>query len=275
MIDIGGDENSSYWSSGRVFSGCESLQSIVLPEKIRVIPQSTFENCKSLTEVVLPDSLRIIGSNAFYICLNLKEVKFPEKLRSIGSEAFVSTKLEEISNGKLKYLYVPKSVTSIGRYAFGNCKNLKSIVYDAEVDIPDNTAFGFTQIGYKYFDNVLLYLPSDAVKVPESWQKVQVIRNGEIESVTFVDSASIYIARPFKTKQINYSRNFTMESGLHNSAGWQSIVLPFAVSRFTHETKGNLLLSVVVSPERNRSGSASSPLTAIQFLLLCKQTNHI
>ncbi|WP_320970178.1 leucine-rich repeat domain-containing protein [Bacteroides nordii] len=255
LIDIGGDENSSYWSSGRVFSGCESLQSIVLPEKIRVIPQSTFENCKSLTEVVLPDSLRIIGSNAFYICLNLKEVKFPEKLRSIGSEAFVSTKLEEIvlndslktiegnafySNGKLKYLYVPKSVTSIGRYAFGNCKNLKSIVYDAEVDIPDNTAFGFTQIGYKYFDNVLLYLSSDAVKVPESWQKVQVIRNGEIESVTFVDSASIYIARPFKTKQINYSRNFTMESGLHNSAGWQSIVLPFAVSRFTHETKGEL-----------------------------------
>lgn len=255
LIDIGGDENSSYWSSGRVFSGCESLRSIVLPEKIRVIPQSTFENCKSLAEVVLPDSLRIIGSNAFYICLNLKEVKFPEKLRYIGSEAFVSTKLEEIvlndslktiegnafySNGKLKYLYVPKSVTSIGRYAFGNCKNLKSIVYDAEVDIPDNTAFGFTQIGYKYFDNVLLYLPSDAVKVPESWQKVQVIRNGEIESVTFVDSASIYIARPFKTKQINYSRNFTMESGLHNSAGWQSIVLPFAVSRFTHETKGEL-----------------------------------
>lgn len=255
LVDIGGDENSGYWSSGRVFSGCESLQSIVLPEKIRVIPRNTFTNCKSLVEVVLPDSLRMIGSSAFNTCLSLKSIKFPKKLNTVGYEAFVATKLEEIvlpdslktieesafySNGKLKYLYVPKNVTSIGRYAFGNCANLKSIVYDAEVDIPDNTAFGFTQIGYKYFDNVLLYLPSDAVKVPESWEKVQVIRNGEIESVTFVDSASIYIARPFKTKKISYSRNFTMDSGLKKSAGWQSIVLPFTASRFTHEAKGEL-----------------------------------
>lgn len=255
LIELGGKEGESNSWDGSVFSDCESLQSIVLPEKIRVIPRNTFTNCKSLVEVVLPDSLRMIGSSAFYTCLSLKSIKFPKKLNTVGYEAFVATKLEEIvlpdslktieknafySNGKLKYLYVPKNVTSIGRYAFGNCANLKSIVYDAEVDIPDNTAFGFTQIGYKYFDNVLLYLPSDVVKVPESWEKVQVIRNGEIESVTFVDSASIYIARPFKTKKISYSRNFTMDSGLKKSAGWQSIVLPFTASRFTHEAKGEL-----------------------------------
>lgn len=238
-----------------LFSDCVSLEEVRIPNTMQVIEANAFKNCQKIANIVLPDNLQTIGAYAFYGCLSLEAIKFPEKLNSIGIEAFVATKLQEVilddkletiekrafySNDKLKYLYIPKSVTSIGAYAFENCKNLKSIIYDAEIDIPDNMAFGFALNEYKYFDNILLYLSSDAVKVPESWEKVQVIRNDEIESVTFVDSASIYIARPFKTKQISYSRDFTMESGLHNSAGWQSIVLPFTASRFTHETKGEL-----------------------------------
>lgn len=216
-----------------LFSGCKSLLDVRIPPEVREIGRNVFKDCMSLVQIKLPDSLRIIGYSAFENCIKLRKIELPEKLNTIDGRAFFNT-------SQLKSIHIPDSVAVLGNQAFGNCINLKSIIYDAKVDIPDNSVFGFTIFGYKYYDNILLYLSSDAIKVPETWKKVQVIRNGEIESVEFVDSVSIHIARPFKTKRISYSRKFTMESGLHTSAGWQSIVLPFTASRIMHESKGEL-----------------------------------
>ena len=48
-----------------MFSGCESLRSITLPEGITEIGESAFAGCSSLTELTIPDSVTAIRKGAF------------------------------------------------------------------------------------------------------------------------------------------------------------------------------------------------------------------
>lgn len=51
--------------SNRLFSGCSSLESIVLPEGITSIGEMAFIGCSSLKEISIPSSVRTIGFLAF------------------------------------------------------------------------------------------------------------------------------------------------------------------------------------------------------------------
>lgn len=54
-----------------LFSYCENLESIVIPEGIQRIPSQTFDQCHSLKEITLPSTLEGIWSDAFWGCTNL------------------------------------------------------------------------------------------------------------------------------------------------------------------------------------------------------------
>ena len=70
-----------------MFSGCEAIESIEIPEGILEIGESAFEDCNQLSEVSLPDGLVSIGKRAF--CENrLKEVVFPKSMLYIGEYSF-------------------------------------------------------------------------------------------------------------------------------------------------------------------------------------------
>ena len=55
------------------FTGCITLESIIIPEGIRVI-MNAFEGCTNLTSVVIPNSVTSIGDYAFYNCSGLTEI---------------------------------------------------------------------------------------------------------------------------------------------------------------------------------------------------------
>lgn len=87
----GSGVNSEKRSLNRIaddmFSGCEAIESIEIPEGILEIGESAFEGCNQLSEVSLPDGLVSIGKRAF--CENrLKEVVFPESMLYIGDYSF-------------------------------------------------------------------------------------------------------------------------------------------------------------------------------------------
>ena len=86
------------------------------------VPSGFFKN--KAARLPLPTTLKTIGSEAFYACLN-DYVVVPEGVTAIGSKAFCKGSVYTTANhetvrneGRLKFLYLPSSLKSIGEYAF-------------------------------------------------------------------------------------------------------------------------------------------------------------
>lgn len=104
-----------------LFSGCEQLGSISLPNTVLSIGHYCFSKCTSLSSISIPESVTTIGDWAFALCKNLSSVVFPESLISIGEKAFTCcSKLQEIT--------LPNSVVSIGKSCFSACYALESVI---------------------------------------------------------------------------------------------------------------------------------------------------
>ena len=57
-----------------MFSWCESLAEITIPENVKSIGDMSFSLCESLSDITLPESVSVIGSGAFLDCTSLKKV---------------------------------------------------------------------------------------------------------------------------------------------------------------------------------------------------------
>jgi len=91
------------------FCRSEGFDSIVLPDKIRTIPDCAFEEC-DLESIKLPGNLEVIELGAFFQCRSLESIEFPDTLRTIGNMAFAVTGLESI--------HIPRNVEQVDSRAF-------------------------------------------------------------------------------------------------------------------------------------------------------------
>lgn len=96
-----------------------SLQRIVLPDKLEGIEDYVFTNCKSLLgSLLIPEGVTEIRPAAFKGCSSMTGIlSFPTTLRKIGNYAFAETGF----SCELKF---PSGLTHIERYAFSACNNL-------------------------------------------------------------------------------------------------------------------------------------------------------
>ena len=114
--------------------------------------------------------------------------------------------------------------------ALENCENLAAVIW--------NPSIGFNARVSN--PNLLLYVKDKAYA---SFGVNNVIVNGTAESIELADAISgndFYCPRSFTAKKISYRHRYTMETGLGDSKGWETIVLPFDVQKYTHATKGEL-----------------------------------
>ena len=108
------------------FSGCSSIESIVINGNPTKIGSHAFRGCTSLTSINIPDSVTEIGSCAFDWCANLTSINIPDSVIKIDPFAFSDcTSLTSIN--------IPDSVTEIGEGAFRGCTSLTSINIPASV----------------------------------------------------------------------------------------------------------------------------------------------
>lgn len=136
------------------FVKCTGLTSVTLPNSVTSIGDGAFSLCTGLISVTLPNSLTSIGESAFYQCHGLTSVTLPKSLISISERAFyVCSSLESLNveagnmmfssidgvlynkdaskliicpTGKSSIITLPETLTSIGDYAFVDCKGLIS-----------------------------------------------------------------------------------------------------------------------------------------------------
>ena len=80
----------SYATSIRdnLFTFCENLTSVTIPNSVMSIDDYAFNNCTNLTNVIIPNSVITIGSSVFDWCTNLTNVTIPDGVTSIGYNAF-------------------------------------------------------------------------------------------------------------------------------------------------------------------------------------------
>lgn len=163
-----------------VFKG-SGITSIIFPPKVESIQDEVFMNCASLANIVIPASVTTIGQRGFINNTALKTVDFEEGnlLNTIGSWAFhqctnmesialekcnhlTTIKDRSIRYNKLSKIIIPKSVTSIGDWAFQQKKDqnlIKYIVFYKEggnwSDISISTsAFAGTAVNLYGYKNV-------------------------------------------------------------------------------------------------------------------------
>lgn len=97
-----------------LFTGNETLEGVVLPEKIEYLEWSAFDGCTNLKQVGLPENLKAIGDSVFSGCTSLKRIELPEGLRSIGDSAFDGAGLETITiPSSVEYLYLGADIFRI------------------------------------------------------------------------------------------------------------------------------------------------------------------
>ena len=131
-----------------VFTGCDMLESVRLPEGMEEIPESLFCNCKSLKRIVLPRSVKKIEEYAFAYCISLEEIILNEGLETIGDNAFEDCQY-------LDKVVLPSTLKSIGDFSFLNCVALNDMEIPQSVEsIGESALFGSNVFTEKFINGV-------------------------------------------------------------------------------------------------------------------------
>lgn len=135
----------------RSFEYCVSLESIVLPKKVKNIGNYCFAECTSLqyAEIQLnpSESIKSGSQGIFDKCRSLKTVKLPDGLTKLTAYMFRDCV-------SLESLTIPSSVTDMsGNYIFSGCTNLKRI--NSDEDVIDLSSLVISKLGgYMFRDCV-------------------------------------------------------------------------------------------------------------------------
>ena len=133
------------YSGMNIFTGTTSLKTVKLPENLELIGLSCFEN-SGVETIELPDTVKVIADCAFKNCDNLVEVNLPKAMTELGNEAYCDCdKLQkaELKDGlqelgslafayceQLTSAHIPGTVTMIHGNPWGGCTSLTGITKD-------------------------------------------------------------------------------------------------------------------------------------------------
>ena len=125
--------------SDHAFEGCVSLDNVDIPDGVTYIGESAFERCRSLTSIDLPSSLKTLGRYAFGSCLSVKSLDIPGGVDTIEQISEYSATATDIS--VFETIRLNEGTTTIGEGAFSNCQKLKAIYLPLSLKTIGNRAF--------------------------------------------------------------------------------------------------------------------------------------
>lgn len=135
------------------FASFDKLETVTLPQGIKLIPQECFSGCKALSDISL-DCIASIGEKAFFECESLKQISLLS-IDTLGVSSFENCK-------SLKAVKLSDSLLKIPERAFAGCTALR------DINIPKQ----LTEIGTRAFAETamkkcILIMPYSLVTVGE------------------------------------------------------------------------------------------------------------
>ena len=157
---------------------------------------------------------------------------------SIPAEAF--------ANMKMQWFVSPYTMASVGSNIFKGCDQLTAIHWNSSsVELPEDVVTDVAN------PNMLVYAKALAM-IPYALKNVVI--NGVANSIVLVDStgnSDFVCPEQFTARRISYTHNYVQQTSLDGETqGWETLALPFTVSKITHETKGVITPSAVDGAER-------------------------
>ena len=177
------------------FSHCTALEEVDFGNSLVEIGGGAFSGCSSLDSIVLPDTVECIGYDAFENCESLKTVQFNNELKEIKGGAFKGCSM-------LETITIPDSVDSIGENTFEHCERLRmERIHLPEHLYKDNPSIS----GY-------LGIPDENGCIVIGGNLVNYVRNTDYaiisEGVTRIEENAFgYLNRPKKVHLPNTIRN--------------------------------------------------------------------
>lgn len=183
------------------FANCWSLQVVNIPSSVTKIKSFAFFSCESLSDINLPYGLKTIEQKAFKNCVSLESIAIPYSVTTLGKAAFFNTGLVEATvpgsvakvddycfqkcvflekmtlsegvtaiglsvwanDGALEEVVFPKSLQTLGGYAFFRCYNLETLWNFSSISY-------LSTLGDKAFKHCTslraLYMPSSVKSLP-------------------------------------------------------------------------------------------------------------
>ena len=128
------------------------------------------------------------------------------------------------------------TIESVGSELFHGCSELIAVMWDIAQPI---TAEMFDANSYH---NLLVYAPAGTAfshpLIDEG--RMALVVDGQAGTLHLNAKKPFYCPRPFVAEEVSYQRTFTQTTGKGESAGWETIALPFDVEKFEHAGKGDI-----------------------------------
>ena len=188
------------------------IKTIILPDTVNEIENTSFSNLLSLTNIDLGKGLKTVGSNIFKNSVNLKEILSIDSISNISEET--------IFNGcGITYIYVPGYMTNIPYAMFKDCVNLTKVVIGEGVEhIGDEAFANCTSLATVIFPSTLKTISQKAfantaiknIFIPQNVENLGLSLFNDcntLETIT-VDSDSIDISENFVGNNLSNLKNF-------------------------------------------------------------------
>ncbi len=139
---------------------------------------------------------------------------------------------------QLRSIEIPPHIQNVGENAFGGCYNLLMVAWSSPAAL-HASCFDEPQA----YGNMLVFTQNENVIKAAADEAFagNVVLNGKADNIHLVDDREFYNPREFTAKTIIYSREFSKQTYLNQSAGWEAMVLPFDVQYVENKNTGVML----------------------------------
>lgn len=137
------------------FYGCQYLNRVVMPDTLDTMGRGCFSYCGELQSIDIPNGLRVIPAETFIDSYSLEVVNFGDAVEVIDTIAFVGCHLVE--------LLFPPSLRVVRSYAFASYgeAGMDQVIFTAPVDTLESNVFYWSSVFTLRLRNVVPPVSTD------------------------------------------------------------------------------------------------------------------